>query len=508
VAETQSSLPHYLHLLRRQLWLILLVVALAIGAAIGVTAIQQPMYSASTSMLVTAGSSPIDPRIAGDVQTFTQTMTEILEGYDVAKATIQKLDLNISTGELRNRLDVSSRPESAIIRVGYKAPDPSEAIQTVKTIRDVFLQKIDQLNSAGSKQSSTLESSPLVITALPLDAPHGGVKVSPRPARNLGAAGALGLVLGLILAFAREAVDDRIRSRRDAERWFGARVIGFLPRGLRGRPPFGLPGQPAPSRAEFVESLQLLRANLEFSEAGINGPTTVVTSALPEEGKSTVVANLGVALALAGHDVICVEADMRRPRLQHYLGLRSTGGLVDFLENRAELGDLLQTVTLYGAANGARPRTRMGRSRMTETGLRVDAPEEVIGEHRGRLRVLLAGAAPPNPADLFSGERVSRLIEELSTSAEFVLFDTPPLLLVGDAFPLVRVSDTVLVVAREGKTKRGSAEAVKATLEGLGVPKVSVVLTDSRGGGGGYGYGYGYGYGTSSGNGDWPPSSH
>jgi receptor protein-tyrosine kinase len=326
------------------------------------------------------------------------------------------------------------------------------------------------------------------ITATVFDPAHAEPgQVSPQPVRTLAIAGALGLVLGLILAFAAEAIDDRIRGRRDAEEWFGVPVIGALPKGLRGKPPFGVRGQPAPGRPDFLEALQLLRANLEFSERGMSGPLTVVTSAIPEEGKSTVVANLGVTLALAGHDVICVEADMRRPRLPFYLGLVArNGGLAEVLEGRAQLQDVLEDVplSLATSGNGAVSINQAQlRSRSETTGRTARQP------FGGRLRVLLSGSPATNPPDALTGERVADLVDELRASADYVIVDTPPILLVGDAFPLVRLADTVIVVAREGRTNKTTAEAVKATLDGLGVLRASIVLTDSHGSAG-YGYGY------------------
>ena len=149
--------------------------------------------------------------------------------------------------------------------------------------------------------------------------------ISPRPKRTVTIAGVLGLVIGLVLAFARDALDDRIRGRRDAEQWFGAPVIGELPKDL-GRKPYGLRGAPPPRDPAVVEALYRLRANLQFSQGGISGPVLVVTSAVTDDSHSIVAANVGVTLALAGLDVICVEADMRRPQLERALGVSAGRG--------------------------------------------------------------------------------------------------------------------------------------------------------------------------------------
>ena len=103
----------------------------------------------------------------------------------------------------------------------------------------------------------------------------------------------------------------------------------------------------------------------------------------------------------------------------------------------------------------------------------------------------MSGAPQRDPADLLTAERVAALVEELSAHGDYVLFDAPPILLVGDAFPLARASDGVIIVARGSSTRRASAEAVRTTMHALAVANVGVVLTDWSESDG-YAYGYGY----------------
>jgi receptor protein-tyrosine kinase len=457
-------------MLRRRLWIILLTVALAIGTAISITALQDPVYRATEKIVVGQDQGLVDARFGNSIQSFTQTMTTLLQSEVVASTVIDNLNLDITPRQLLNHLHVTSRPDSAVLEASYDSPSKEQAVAVLAGVGDVFSQLVDERLATSTSE--------VPITATVFDPAHlEPDQVSPKPVRTLIIAGVLGLALGLILAFAAEALDERIRGRRDAEEWFGVPVIGALPKGLRGKPPFGLRGQAGPPRHDFLESLQLLRANLEFSDRGMSGPLAVVTSAVPEEGKSTVVANLGVALALAGHDVVCVEGDLRRPRLPYYLGLPTRhGGLAEVLEGRAQLEDVLQEVPLNLAPS------RNG-------GRRGDPGASSANGSRARLRVIMAGTPISNPADVLTGDRVADLVDELRASADYVIVDTPPILLVGDAFPLVRLADTVIIVAREGRTNKSTAQAVKATLEGLGVVKASVVLTDSRGElGGSYGY--------------------
>ena len=296
------------------------------------------------------------------------------------------------------------------------------------------------------------------------DEPHVD-PVESSPTTTIGFAIVAGLVLGVMLAIGREAVDSRMRSRRDAEQWFGAPVVGALPKGMRGKTPPGI-GGPRRGENRRVASLDLLRARLQFAGMGVAGPTILVTSAAAGEGKSTVAANLGAALAWTGERVVCVDADVRRSSLQRYLGIETDGpGLTEVLSGEVVLEDALLPVELVQpTSNGAGP---------------TDAP--------GRLEVLPAGSKPHTLGSVLTPEIVTALLERLRARADYIIFDSPPLL-VADAYPLALQADNVLVVARSGRTTREQAESVRATLQGLGVQKVGVVLTDARSADG-HGYG-------------------
>ncbi|MGH3040614.1 MAG: CpsD/CapB family tyrosine-protein kinase, partial [Gaiellaceae bacterium] len=210
--------------------------------------------------------------------------------------------------------------------------------------------------------------------------------------------------------------------------------------------------------AAQTASVDLLRARLEFSQIGTGGPNIVVTSAGAGEGKSTVAASLGAALARAGKRVICVDADVRRPALYRYLRLpQETPGLLDVVRRGLDIDEALLTVALnQSSRNGA-----------------AATPPPV------EFEVLLAGNS--NSGDRgprLDSHEISRLIETLQERADYVILDSPPLL-VADAFLLAAQAGNVLVVARHGRTTKDQAESVRATLEELGVRHVGVVLTNA-----------------------------
>jgi capsular polysaccharide biosynthesis protein/Mrp family chromosome partitioning ATPase len=428
--------------------LILLVPALALALAYVIVSRQHSVYRASMGIIVAQGGGAFQPQLGN--QPLTQTMTNILKSDVIAQRVVENLHLPITSSDLLKKLRVQAKPDSSVLDVSYDSESKDQGLKVLTEVGKSFKALIrEKLGVSGNLK----RPGPFLIVADIFNPPHlEPQRVSPHPKRVYGFALGLGLALGLIFAFARESLDDRVRGRRDAEEWFGAPVIGTLPRGF----PKALRGH---RREQAADALQLLRANLELRLGGL-GPALLVTSAIDNEGKTTVVANLGMALALSGQDVICVESDFRSPDLHRLLGVEQTRGLADVLEGEVMLRDALGEVEMI------RPSSNSG------------AP--VTHRVEGRLRLLQAGGNASNSMGWLSMDRMVETAKELSEGANFVIFDSPPLPSAGEALALAQNVDGVLVVARQGRTRKGEAEAVRATLAGIGARKVAVVLTDSN----------------------------
>lgn len=470
----QSALQNYLQVLRRQAFLIVLVPVLAGGLAWFVSSRQTPVYRASMSIFVAQAGGGFQPVLGS--QSLSQTMSNLLESDIVARQAINDLNLDATPDELRKKLKVSFKPDSSVLDVSFDTTDKQLGVAVLGRIAHAYTRLVDK--ELGVRSGGGARNQPLsIIVAKVFDPPHlQKARVSPKPAKNLGFGVAIGLVLGIILGFARESLDDRVRGRRDAEEWFGASVIGALPKTANGNAPPAVTGERRRGHEALMESLYALRANLEFSQDGLSGPKVLITSGGEGEGKTTVAAHMAVTLALAGKDVICVEADLRRPELHRYLGLdEDTPGLVNVIDGDLDLEDALQSVELTvrpwvnGKTKGARRHKDLGRTVGATLG---------VGS-RGSLRVLTMGRTPEDPANLLATDVLKSVFEKLAASADYVIVDAPPLP-IADAYPLVHQADNVLVVAKQGWTKRQMAVAVRETLEGLGAAKVAVVLTDSN----------------------------
>jgi succinoglycan biosynthesis transport protein ExoP len=454
-----SPLRHYLQILKRQAWLVLLVPALTVAVAVALLETQKSVYRAST-MLVVGEPRGIQAPVLGS-GSVTRSMTNLLESDVIIRGVIRSLDLGLSTEKFREDFQVSVLPDTSVVKVSYDSTDQRRAVAVVSELADSFTLRLDETLGIRDPGGGPRPRQSFDLIVRVFDPPHVEPEpVAPNVGTNVVFAGIAGLALGLLLAVAREALDSRIRGRKDAEQAFGAPVVGALPVGMDRRPPPGVGAGAVRKRGDEarVASLDLLRAKLLFSQQGVDGRTILVTSAGPETGQSSVTAAVGAALALAGKRVICVDADMRQPRLHRMLGVENdTPGLAGVLSDGIEPEEALTRVELVElSGNGAGP-----------------------AEVAGRLDVLTAGQPPSPLVGMLTPEVLTSLIDRLRSHADYVVFDSPPLL-AADALPLAIRSDNVLVVARSGRTTKDEAESVTSTLQELGVQRIGVVLTDAR----------------------------
>jgi capsular exopolysaccharide synthesis family protein len=453
--SSDSALRQYLRTIRRQAWLVVLVPVLVVTAMYVVSKTQDPVYRASTSMVV--GQQPrgeTTPEF-GDFS-FTRNMTKLLEGDYIARTVIRNLRLGIKQETFEERLNVAVLPETSILDVSYDSTDPRLALGVIREINRIYPQYVDDV--LGRRVSgSPRKPGSFEVVIRDVDPPHVLAEpVGPKTGANIIFGAAAGIALGLLLAVAREALDSRLRERKEAEQWFDAPIVGTLPKGMGGSPARTASTNGYDRRAA---TLDLLRARMQFTGAGINGPTILVADSGPDMGKSVVTANLGAALARGGKRVIVVDADIRRPRLHRALGLDTRGdaGLVDVLGHHAALDEALVPIEIpTSGSNGATPT-----------------------EAAGHLELLPSGSVPAPLSDVITSDAVAELIEALNERADYVIFDSPPLS-VAEAYPLAVRADNVLVVARRGRTTKDQAEWARETLDEIGVKNVGVVLTDSQ----------------------------
>ena len=453
--EQARQLSDYIDIVRRRFWLIVLIAAVTLGAAAGWAFNKTPVYRSSMKILVGQGEGVFRSDLVNATEELTQTASDLLETDIVATTVVEELDLDISSNQLLGNLGVSTEPSTAVLLVSYDDTDRERGREILAQVGETFEELVsERLGGAGENGN---------ITATIFDDAHFlPGQVEPKPMRDVAVAGALGILLGVIAAFVREQFDRTIRSVGQVELSFGQSVSATLPPKLLGfKPLLGSDKKHQKKRLDPVLAelaIQRLRANILWSWEPGQKRTVVVTSAHPEEGKTTIAANLAVLMAIEGRDVILVEADLRRPLLHSYLGIRvgaETRGLDAIGRGEATIDQALTNIPLDNAKFGVEFKSRRA------------------AEHRRapRLRAILAAPGHTWPAE-FTMDRIIEIVEELRSKADYVIFDAPPILVVSDSYPLVVAADSVIAVVRNGKSTAPSTTALGRTLARLRVRNV------------------------------------
>lgn len=463
--ERAPNLLDYLHIIRRGWWKLALATLIAVGAAAGYTFTQPAVYRSSMKIVVGQGQGIFAPEVGNVAEQFTQTMSDLLASDIVAAEVIEELDLELTPAELLGNATVVTKPSTAVLEVTYDDTNRARGRAILTEIGETFTGLVqEKLVPAPGSTALPDDATNLAVTATIFDPAHYlPGQVEPKPLRNIAVAGVLGLVLGLLALVVGEQFNDTIKSVDDAELAFGQTATATLPPRFIGYRP--LDPDAAPNRrfdpvlAELA--LQRLTASLVWNWGPRDPRTFVVTSANPEEGKTTISSNFAVALALEGHDVILVEADLRRPMIAKFLRVEdgTNSSLGSLARREIDVDAALHSVEL--------PRRRSAASTS-------NAP--------GRLRVFpsVPGEQWPRELDL---DRAGELMEELQRHADYVIFDTPPILVVTDAYPLVAAADAVVATVRNGKSTVAATEALSKTLARLRLRKArrgEMVVTEAE----------------------------
>lgn len=511
-AQVQPTLLDYLAALRRRKFVIIGTTVLVAGVALALSLQQTKVYRASAQVLLSrqdlsaALTQTPDPILNSDPARVAATQAGIARLPDVASSAIAlaKIRGYTALGLLQNS-SVSVDANSDLVTFIVDDPVPANAVRlatayaaaftgyslelataTLKRARTELERKVAALQAQGDHTSALYrglqDKVELLRTMELLQSPGTVVKradgtdlVRPTPKKN-GMLGALfGLVLGCGLAFLWEALDKRVRNEAEVERLLDLPLLSRLPpptRRLSSTHQLAMIADPTDIQAEAIRRL---RVNLEFANLDLHAKTILITSSVQQEGKSTTIANLAIALARVGRKVALVDLDLRRPAIATFFGIPGTVGVTD-----VALGNIpLEKAVVRIALGNIPPSNGSG-------------PSHGSKSTGGSLVVLPAGELPGNPGEFVGTAALERLIAELRDNYDIVLIDAPPMGVVGDAMTLSARVDAFVVVARLGVVDKTTLEDLARELNASPTPKLGFVLTGAARNDA-YGAGY-YGY--------------
>lgn len=489
------SLGDYLHVVRRRKWLILTIGAVFLVGALVRSSQQDPLYSASSEVLLSR--TPVPTEIAGGTnQTFSQqpdrvakTEAAVAAVPAVAERVLEAADVEDMTVEqFLARSSATAKTDADLLVLNVKAGNPEEAAELASEYAEQFSAyrkelDTDALHSARvdlenriQELRASKDADKAVIADLEGQAQQLGTaealatgntsvirspttadatKIRPRPLRDAVLAGAIGLLLGIVVAFLRDAVDTRIRAAEEIGDRLGVPLLARIPEPPRPlQMSDGLVMLADPNGRE-AEAFRMLRTNLDFVNVERGARTVMVTSASQRDGKSTTVANLAVALARAGKNVVLVDLDLRRPYLHRFFDVDEEPGLTNVVLEQATIDQALSKVWASeapaesSAAPAASGTKRGGRSKEpARTATNGRAPAGSV------LEIMPSGTLPPNPGEFVSIRALATLLDRLRERADFVLIDAPPMIGIGDAMTISAKVDGIVLVTRMNRLRR------------------------------------------------------
>ena len=440
------ELRDYLEFVRRRWWLLVLGAAIA-GAAAFVVSQQLPrVYRAHATILVSqapalvAGETQSRDRLDGE--RLTNTYAELVERGPVFAAVIQRLGLAMSQRELNDKISVTAIEGTQLLRVSAQDADPARAALLANTMVTAFI----------DDHASLPERPGAVSIATEAEVPDS--PVSPDTVLNTAVAIVLGLLIAGCVGLAIDYLDDTVKTPGNVESLTGLSTLGLIRRFRAGSDG---ETQSVTSRvaSPYGEDYRELRTYVQFARLESDLKTVLVVSDHSHEGRSTTAASLAVVFAQTGDEVILIDADLRRPTLHRIFDTRNALGLA---------GVLLRD---------------------------VEPDEALVATGVDKLRLMPSGPQPPNPSELLTSNRMSRVLEVLRDKADFIIIDSPPMSAVTDASILAGRVDGTLIVVEAGRTRSDVLRNLVQSLRQAKAHMIGVVLNKVKSGRRDYGF-YGH----------------
>ena len=490
-------------------WLPLFVAAvvLAAGVAFVVSNGLPKSYEARATLIVGQSLTVVNPDLTQIQvsQSLSATYATVATTRPILDAVISKLNLGVTSDELLKQVRAEAPLDSTLLYLFAQDADPARAalianalaeqliaaspavqgpqaefeasidgqmnavqdqitstqaqadalsgLTTRTAAQDAHLATLEgRLVSLRSTQASLLsfsasQASSLLTVIEPAVAP--ATPISPRPLLNTLLAAVLGLLIAAGVASVTEFLNDSVKDADAVQETSGLSTLGTIPRmkGDRVRSEIYRLAAVLYPRSNVAEAYRILRTNIEFASVDAPIRTLLVTSSIPGEGKTTTAANLAIVFAQAGHRVLLVDADLRKPGVHLIFDLPNTHGITSLLRDER---------------------------------MELDAAAHVT--EQGGLRVLTTGPLPPNPAELLGSQRMRATLDRLKSSEDLVIFDSPPLEVVTDSAIMSSFVDLTLFVVDAGRSRRRTVRLGREALARAGANVVGAVLNRAQAG--------------------------
>ena len=422
-----------------------------------VTMSMTPIYKSSAQLFVSTPASAVDISALLTGSSFSQqrvkSYAQIINSPVNLSPVVEELKLKMSAEELSENITASAPLDTVLISLTVSDTNPKRAARIANAVAQQFGVTVKSLELQEIDTESPIKVS-IAKFAVPPSAP-----ASPKKTVNYLLGLMLGFGLGFGIASLRKLLDNTVKSEDD---------LGDIP--LLAAIGFDVNADEKPLITQIgryaarTEAFRTLRTNLKHANPGVNPKSIVITSALPNEGKSTSAINIAISLTQSGEKVLLVEADLRRPKVPIYL---------EFASKVIGLSELLSSPT-----------------KLTW----INVKKHLRKHPEIDLQVLTSGRIPPNPAELLESGRFRELMNILKAKFDYIIIDCPPLLPITDAAIVAAQTDGAILVSHAGTTKIPHFEGARDAIRGVGALVLGVILNKIPEDAMEYEYGYKYGY--------------
>ncbi|PHJ66986.1 lipopolysaccharide biosynthesis protein [Nostoc linckia z18] len=356
---------------------------------------------------------------------------------DFARTETERVGLAKQITELSNKWYAYKKRVNVLPRLEQTQRQLERKLKAAQTTYEALLTKLQEVQVA---ENQNIGNARIISPALIPDQSSG-----PRKLIVIAAGGVLGVIVALIAAFTLDLIDSSVKTLKEARELFQYTLLGVIPsvgrnikRNYLEQQIPRIIGREIPHHP-VGDAYQMLQANLQFLNSDKKLKAIVVTSSVPQEGKSEVAANLAVTMAQLGQRVLLVDANMRHPIQHHIWEITNAVGLSNVMVDQVALNVAIQ-------------------------------------QPIPNLYVLPSGVVPPNPVALLDSQRMAGLVNSFTQEYDFVIFDTPPLAGMLDAAVLSKLVDGILLVVRPGVINYDTANAAKEFLRQSGQQVLGMVI--------------------------------
>ena len=416
--------------------------------------IVKPTYAASVQMYVNSNETTIsaDLNELNYAQKVVTTYINFLQTKVFYKQVLDESKLNYTLTQLKDMTNIKAVNSTEIFEISVTATNASDAyilVQAVQEVAPVLIKSIKDTAQISVVDPPALPTSPS----------------SPNILMNTLVGGMIGVVLSIVASLLLELFDQNVKNQDDLSKRYQLPILGAIPNfnstkknserffifqkqnfhlWYKFKKKIGKVGRRKGNKYELkkvvfsdliqnkvkqndinkniktdfavTEAYKALRSNLNFTLRFDGCKKIIISSAVPEEGKSTTITNIGISIAQTGDKVLLLDCDLRKGKLHGLFNIPLRPGLSDVLSSS------------------------------------MDPMKSIYKTTYENLYVMPMGTIPPNPSELLASIQMEELLNKLSNEYEYIIIDTPPVKVVSDALNLVKMVDGVLLVVREGVT--------------------------------------------------------